>query len=211
MTKKKINKEMISEVVRMPLAALIPASYNPRKMSVEAYHGLGKSIDKFGMLIPLVWNKRTGNIIGGHQRYRYLMEKGETEADVVVVDLDDNDEVALNITLNNHAIRGDFTSDVVALLEKSEVQLGSAFNDVGLAELFQGMAKRFEKELKGKNKSQEPEKRNPPPSPSPPPVSDSPPNISSEPDAIITCPECQSRFKMRNNEVIFDIRTSASE
>ena len=209
MTKKKIKQEMISEVVRMPLAELTPASYNPRKISVEAYQGLGKSIDKFGILIPIVWNKRSGNIVGGHQRFRYLMEKGETEADVVIVDLDDNEEVALNITLNNHAIRGDFTSEVVALLEKSEVQLGSAFNDVGLSELFKDMARRFEKELKGKNKSQEPGKGNQPPAPSPSP--DVPPNLPSEPEAVITCPECQSRFKMRNNEVLFDSRTAAAE
>jgi hypothetical protein len=207
--KAKKEKEMASEVVRMPLADLTPASYNPRKISVEAYQGLGKSIDKFGLLIPIVWNKRSGNIVGGHQRFRFLMEKGETETDVVVVDLDDNEEVALNITLNNQAIRGDFTSDVVALLEKAEVQLGSVFNDVGLSELFQDMNKKFEKELKAKNKSQEPEKPTPPaqpPAPEPPP-----PDLPPEPEAIITCPECRSRFKMRNNEVVFDSRTAAAE
>jgi hypothetical protein len=128
------------------------------------------------------------------------------ETDVVVVDLDDNEEVALNIALNSKTIRGDFTADVVGLLEKTEVQIGSAFNDVGLAEMFKDMSKRFEQELKAKGRSQEP-KQQPPPSSG---HSDSPPPQQvQEPDAVITCPECRSRFKMRNNEVVFDSRTAS--
>lgn len=207
MAKKKMNKNMTAEVVKMALTELTPAVYNPRKMSVEAYQGLGKSISKFGMLIPIIWNKRTGNIVGGHQRYRHLIEQGETETDVVVVDLDDNEEVALNIALNSHAIRGDFTCDVVALLERTEVQLGSSFNEIGLAELFRDMGKKFEKELKDNNKSQEPEKPNNKPT-NPPPGPPPPPDVPHEPDTVITCPDCKSRFKMKDNEVVFDSRTS---
>jgi hypothetical protein len=205
--KKKLGKTEC-EVRKMSLVELQPASYNPRKMTVEAYQGLGKSIEKFGLLVPIVWNKRSGNVVGGHQRLRYLQETGETETDVMVVDLDDNEEVALNISLNNHAIRGDFTSDVVALLEKTEVQMGSSFNEVLLSDLFKDMEKQFEKELKAKLKTQEPFQQpsgNPPPAPpSGPPV----PQKSAEQDTVITCPECKSRWRMSNNEVLFDSRTA---
>ena len=189
----------------MSLVELNPAPYNPRKMSVEAYQGLSKSIDKFGMLIPIVWNKRTGNVVGGHQRLRHLQETGEMETDVIVVDLDDNEEVALNIALNNRAIRGDFTSDVVAMLEKSEVQLGSAFNDVKLNDLFKDMSRRFAKELKEKTHSQEPITPRNDSSTTPPSLL--PANTKPDPDAVITCPKCKSRWRMKDNEVIYDART----
>lgn len=199
-------KKSSCEVRRMSLMELNPSNYNPRIMTVEAFQGLSKSIDKFGMLIPIVWNSRTGNVVGGHQRLRHLQEIGELEADVVIVDLDDNEEVALNIALNNRAIRGDFTSDVVSLLEKSEVQLGSAFNDIKLNDLFKDMSRRFAKELKEKTRSQEPTTpRNDPPPVTPSP---SPTPTESDPDAVITCPKCKSRWKMKDNAVVYDARTA---
>jgi len=197
-------KKTTCEVKRLSLLELNPAPYNPRSMTVEAYQGLSKSIDKFGMLIPIVWNRRTGNVVGGHQRLRHLQEIGEMETDVVIVDLDDNEEVALNIALNNKAVRGDFTSGAISLLEKSEVQLGSAFNDIKLNDLFKDLGRRFAKELKEKTRSQEPTT----PRNDPPPVTPSPSPVSSvsEPDAIITCPKCRSRWTMKDNKVVHDSR-----
>jgi len=45
-------------------------------------------------------------LIGGHQRLKILIERGETEIDVSVVELTDNREKALNLALNK--IRGDW-------------------------------------------------------------------------------------------------------
>ena len=48
-----------------------PAFYNPRKdlkPGDPEYAKLLRSIDEFGCVEPLVWNKRTGNLVGGHQR-----------------------------------------------------------------------------------------------------------------------------------------------
>ena len=36
----------------------------------------------------IVWNKRTGHIVGGHQRFKVLKHQGHTEIECVVVDLD---------------------------------------------------------------------------------------------------------------------------
>ena len=51
------------------------AEYNPRKDLQETdkkYNEIKNSLETFGMLEPIIWNKRTGNIIGGHQRFKIL-------------------------------------------------------------------------------------------------------------------------------------------
>ena len=112
---------------RKKLSELHPAAYNPREIRQEAIDGLGGSIDRYGVLVPMIWNKRSGNIVGGHQRFKVLQSKGVEETDVVVVDLDDNEEVALNITMNNPATRGTFTKSVVGLLQESEKTMADDF------------------------------------------------------------------------------------
>ena len=120
---------------RKKLTEMTPAEYNPREIRAEALTGLGGSIEKFGVIVPIVWNKRSGKIVGGHQRYKVLQEKGVEETDVVVVDLDDNEEVALNITLNNPATRGTFTKSVVRLLEQSKQTMADEFQKIGLDDM----------------------------------------------------------------------------
>jgi len=63
---------------------------------------------------PIVWNKRTGNIVGGHQRYKVLLDMGMREVDCVVVDLDETKEKALNLALNK--IQGDWDENKLAEL-----------------------------------------------------------------------------------------------
>ena len=104
-------------VRRMSLDELAAAPYNPRVISEKAKGGLARSLGRFGCVEPVVWNERTGNLVGGHQRVEVLREAGESEVDVVVVDLDDQEEVALNITLNNPMIEGDWTAELRGMLE----------------------------------------------------------------------------------------------
>jgi DNA modification methylase len=75
-------------------------------------------MDRFGCVEPIVWNQKTKRVVGGHQRLRVLLDRGETEADVVVVNLSVKDEKALNVALNSPAIQGEFTSDLQALLDE---------------------------------------------------------------------------------------------
>ncbi len=102
--------------VEMNLEELTPADYNPRKISKKAKEGLNSSINRFGLVQTIVWNKRTGNIVGGHQRVDVLKEQGIETADVTVVDLAEADEVALNIALNNPAIQGEWDDNIETLL-----------------------------------------------------------------------------------------------
>lgn len=64
------------------------------------YKQIEASIDDFGLLEPLVWNRRTKHLVGGHQRFKILVKKGYKEIEVSVVDLDLEREKALNLALN---------------------------------------------------------------------------------------------------------------
>lgn len=87
----------------IPLDRMNPAPYNPRKdLTSEdtAYQTLEHSIEEFGCVQALVWNERTGNLVGGHQTYKILLARGDTEAGCSVVDLPLEREKTLNIALN---------------------------------------------------------------------------------------------------------------
>ena len=105
------------------IADLVPAPYNPRTISPEALAGLRASVERFGLVEPVVWNRRTGHIVGGHQRLKALQALGETDTQVVVVDLDEIEEKALNVALNSPAIAGEFTPELHALLAEIEAAL----------------------------------------------------------------------------------------
>ena len=89
---------------RLPVDQLKPAKYNPRKDLKPgdlAYEKIKRSLHDFGYVDPIVWNEVTGNIVGGHQRYKVLVNEGATEVDCVVVHIENpQDEKALNIALN---------------------------------------------------------------------------------------------------------------
>ena len=96
---------------------LLPADYNPRKdlkPGDPEYEKLKRSIEQFGYVEPVIWNKTTGRVVGGHQRLKVLLDMGMTEVDCVVVELDEEKEKALNIALNK--ISGDWDKDKLALL-----------------------------------------------------------------------------------------------
>lgn len=97
-----MNTDM--QIKRLPIDALKPAKYNPRKdlkPGDPAYEKIRRSLHDFGYVDPIIWNEVTGNIVGGHQRYKVLKAEGTTEVDCVVVHIENpNDEKALNIALN---------------------------------------------------------------------------------------------------------------
>lgn len=103
-------------VERRRLSDLRPAPYNPRTISEEALDGLEESVSRFGLVQPVIWNRKTGHVVGGHQRLKVLERQGVRETDVVVVSLSEDEEKALNVSLNSSAISGEFTPDVTEFL-----------------------------------------------------------------------------------------------
>ncbi|WP_141236944.1 site-specific DNA-methyltransferase [Paenibacillus sp. 7523-1] len=95
----------------VPIDQINAAAYNPRvdlQPGDPEYEKLKRSIEEFGYVEPIVWNERTGNMVGGHQRYKIMVnEQGHTELQVSVVDLDDQQERLLNIALNKVSGRWD--------------------------------------------------------------------------------------------------------
>ena len=60
-----------------------------------------RSLHEFGYVDPVIWNEVTGNIVGGHQRYKVLVAEGAAEIDCVVVHIENpQEEKVLNIALN---------------------------------------------------------------------------------------------------------------
>ncbi len=117
-------------IEKIAIERLNPAGYNPRKelkVGDTEYEKLKRSIETFGYVEPVIWNKRTGNVVGGHQRLTVMKDLGYEEVDCVIVDLDEPHEKALNVALNK--IQGEWdTGKLSALLTDLD---GSAF-DVSL-------------------------------------------------------------------------------
>lgn len=112
------------EIRKVKVSDLRPAKYNPRqdlKPGDREYEKIARSIDEFGYVEPIVWNETTGNIVGGHQRLKILIERGETEVEVSVVRLNEHDEKVLNVALNKITGRWD-TGKLTDLLKELQAE-----------------------------------------------------------------------------------------
>jgi hypothetical protein len=111
----------------VPIGSINPSEYNPRAISNDALDGLKKSLSEFGLTQPLVVNKRTNTLVGGHQRLRAAAELGFLEIPVVYVDLPEDKEQALNVVLNNKHIEGFFTDELQVVLRDINESLGTDY------------------------------------------------------------------------------------
>ncbi|WP_419878000.1 site-specific DNA-methyltransferase [Brevibacillus centrosporus] len=130
------------DIRKIPVSKIYPAPYNPRvnlQPGDLEYEKLKRSIQEFGYVQLLVWNERSGNLVGGHQGFKILVnELGRTEIDVSVVDLDEFQEKALNIALNkiSGAWDEEKLAQVLADLQESELDISlSGFDDEEVMEL----------------------------------------------------------------------------
>lgn len=126
----------------IPIEKLNAAVYNPRvdlQPGDPEYEKLRRSLDEFGYVDPIVWNEQTGNMVGGHQRYKVLVnEQSCTELAVSVVNLDPERERLLNLALNKVSGRWDDAALAQAL---NELQEGGA--DLTLSGFDAGEAERL--------------------------------------------------------------------
>lgn len=128
-------------IERKRLSEIKTSNYNPRitlKPGDSAYEKIASSLDEFGQVLPIVWNERTGNIVGGHQRYNILKAKGVKECEVSVVDLPIEKEKALNLALNK--LSGEWDNEklgaIFAELHEDDLDL-TGFNSAEIDVLLQ--------------------------------------------------------------------------
>ncbi len=115
------------EIRKVKVSSLKYAPYNPRKISQETLLKLERSIREFGLVEPLVVNRRNMHVVGGNQRLAVLKKMGIEEVDAVFVDLDDAREKALNIALNK--ICGEWDLEI---LKDLLLELDSGIIDISL-------------------------------------------------------------------------------
>ncbi|MBF0523274.1 MAG: DNA modification methylase [Candidatus Omnitrophica bacterium] len=105
------------EVLKVKVSQLRPAEYNPRvdlKPGDSEYEKLKACMTEFGCVETPVWNRRTGNLVSGHQRLKILIEQGAEEVEVSIVDLPLEKEKLLNVALNK--ISGSWDDSKLAIL-----------------------------------------------------------------------------------------------
>ena len=100
-------------IEKIEINKLKPATYNPRQISKKQYNDLKDSIEKFGLVDPIIINKDF-TVIGGHQRLKVCKELKYKDIDCVVLDLTKEEERELNIRLNK-SVKGGEEDNVVIL------------------------------------------------------------------------------------------------
>jgi DNA modification methylase len=133
------------------IADLRPAGYNPRHITAEKLKMLRDALREFGDLGGVVFNVRTGRLVGGHQRVKNLdlswpiIKEAITDSTGTVasgyietpdgrfnyreVDWTEQKEKAANIAANKHG--GEFDDDLLAQLMQELVETGYDMNLTG--------------------------------------------------------------------------------
>lgn len=107
------------------------ADYNPRLIDEGNLKKLVKNIRANGLIEPVVWNKRTGVLVGGHQRLTAadkIYRGKDYDVPVAVIDVDEKQEKLLNVQLNNPSMQGEWNLPQLAALNVDDEL---SFDDMG--------------------------------------------------------------------------------
>lgn len=131
-----ISKYQKFEAVTIKRTEIKNAPYNPRKIGDKEQKALRQSLKTHGLVETLVWNKKTGNLVGGHQRLSQLdaLEKrNDYELTVAMINVPDKQEKELNIALNNPSLQGEYDFDILkTLLPDIDIE-NTGFTDYDLS------------------------------------------------------------------------------
>lgn len=111
-------------IVEIPVDDLKPADYNPRQMTAEQAAHLTESVQRFGLVDPIIVNRHPGRenvVIGGHMRLNVAKQLGIEVAPVVYLDLDEQQERELNLRLNKNL--GEWDWDKLAEADRELLEL----------------------------------------------------------------------------------------
>jgi DNA modification methylase len=137
MTTSKIKQPITWTTARRNVKDLLPAGYNPRKMSENERRDLEDSIKEFGTVVPVILNigTRENVLVGGHQRAAIYADLGIEEIDVMVPsrELSELEEKTLNLRLNKNL--GSWDEDLLKAMDM-DLLLEVGFGDDELQALF---------------------------------------------------------------------------
>lgn len=117
MNKSKYQKFTVETINRSEIKN---AEYNPRFIDEKSKKKLRKALKDHGLVETLIWNKTTGNLVGGHQRLEQLdaLEGNKDYSlDVSVIEVDVREEAVINVQLNNPSMQGEWDIDKLADLK----------------------------------------------------------------------------------------------
>ena len=98
-------QEKHHEIHEIAISTIIPADYNPRKLTEKEYADLKESLQGFGFVDPVIVNQhpdRLNILVGGHQRVKVWQDMGNKTVPAVFVSLTKEKERELNIRLNRN-------------------------------------------------------------------------------------------------------------
>ena len=124
---------MDHKIISKDIDSLIFAEYNPRQLTKDQYKHLKDSIDRFGLVDPIIVNKnkdRKNIIVGGHQRVKLAKDMNIKEVPVLEVDLTYDRERELNVRLN--ANTGEWDTDILANMFDIDELQDWGFDDIDL-------------------------------------------------------------------------------
>ena len=123
------------EVIEIHRSQLKGAPYNPRVLADREKIKLRRGIERHGFVAPPVWNARTGNIVGGHQRLTIrdaITGSKDYRLKVAKIDVDETREKEINLLLNNPEAMGDWDVEKLgAMLRDPEINLDGTGFDTG--------------------------------------------------------------------------------
>jgi len=128
-------------VEEMDRAMLTAATYNPRKITDQERDKLKAALKRHGLVAPVIWNKKTGNLVGGHQRINImdsLMGSKDYRLQVSVIDVDARREKEINVLLNNAQAMGTFDLDLLKnVFDDAKIDItGAGFNHNDMVQMF---------------------------------------------------------------------------
>lgn len=125
---KQIN---MSELVLMPIDEVIPWEGNPRKYK-ENIEQLKYSMERVGVVEPILVRKQNNMIVAGHKRWWTLKQLGYEKVPVIMADLSEKGAIAQAIFDNVSTVKGDWLKDK---LKENMIRLEALEGDMELTGL----------------------------------------------------------------------------
>lgn len=125
-------------IQNIKISELNPAPYNPRRWDKTAVEQLTKSLERFGVVDPLVVNgspERRNIVIGGHFRLKVAKDMGMAEVPIVYIHIPDIErEKELNLRLNKNvgdwdwSLLAEYDEDILTDVGFSSEELDTIFD-----------------------------------------------------------------------------------